>query len=395
MVGAAESQSAAPTAQTLPNSQGGPVPIVARPALLDLAESSMALIESHQHPSGAYPACPDYPVYRFSWLRDGAFIADAMSRAGRPASATTFLDWCAGVIDARAGRIADLVARAGRGEPIGHDEFLPTRYTLDGGEGTEEWWNFQLDGYGTWLWALAAHHDRHGDPIAAYLPAVASTVDYLTAFGTRPCFDWWEEHPEQRHVSTLGAVAAGLRAAAAHGWLDPVRTARARAVADEFVALITSAGTHDGHLTKWLGGTAVDGSLLACVTPFGLIPEGSPVAERTYDEVRARLVGGSGGVHRYRGDTFYGGGEWLILTAWLGWYEARTGRAEAALSRLDWIAAQAADGLLPEQVSRATQQPEFIPQWTDRWGPVATPLLWSHAMFLTLAVECGVWRPSC
>ena len=111
---------------------------------------------------------------------------------------------------------------------------------------------------------------------------------------------------------------------------------------------------------------------------------------RTYDEVRRQLL--RGGVYRYLGDTFYGGGEWLILTAWLGWHEVRTGLREQALTRLDWIAAQATpDGNLPEQISGDVQQPSYIAEWTERWGPVATPLLWSHAMFLTLAVECGVW----
>ena len=26
-------------------------------------------------------------------------------------------------------------------------------------------------------------------------------------------------------------------------------------------------------------------------------------------------------------------------------------------------------------------------EWIDRWGPDATPLLWSHAMIIRLAVE--------
>ena len=33
---------------------------------------------------------------------------------------------------------------------------------------------------------------------------------------------------------------------------------------------------------------------------------------------------------------------------------------------------------------------ELIQEWTKRWGPVATPLLWSHAMYVTLATELGV-----
>ncbi|QGN48659.1 glycoside hydrolase family 15 [Micromonospora sp. WMMC415] len=372
-----------------------PVPLAARSDLRTLVESSLTLIEAHQHPSGAYPASPDYPVYRYSWLRDGAFIADAMSRAGRADSADSFLRWCATVIDARAGGIADLVARAERREDIGADEMLPTRYTLDGADGDEPWWNFQLDGYGTWLWMLVEHAARHGRPLAAYRPAVTATVDYLIAFGDRPCYDWWEEHAEHRHVATLGAVLAGLRAVVPardeHGepLLAAARAAAAAARVSEFEALVAAEGTADGHLTKWLGGTAVDGSLLACLTPFDVVDPGSTVAERTYEEVRDQLL--RGGVYRYLGDTFYGGGEWLILTAWLGWHEARTGRTEAARQRLEWIAAQATpEGHLPEQVSSHTQRPEHIAEWTERWGPVATPLLWSHAMFVTLAVEVGL-----
>ena len=33
--------------------------------------------------------------------------------------------------------------------------------------------------------------------------------------------------------------------------------------------------------------------------------------------------------------------------------------------------------------------PAFRQEWIDRWGTVATPLLWSHAMLLRLAVELG------
>lgn len=372
------------------------MPFAAPPALHALASSSVALIEFHQHPSGAYPASPTYPVYRYSWLRDGAFVADAMSRAGRPDSAEAFFGWCARITQARCGLVADLVARARRGEPVGAGEMLPARYNLDGSDADEPWWNFQLDGYGTWLWALGAHLARHGRPAAPYRAAVTTTVDYLVAFGDRPCYDWWEEYPEHTHVATLGAVAAGLRAAAAladtegRPLLDGARVAAARERASAVDALVVSRGVRDGHLTKWLGSAAVDGSLLACLTPFDTVDPRGPVATRTYQEVRRQLL--RGGVYRYLGDTFYGGGEWLILTAWLGWHEARIGLREQALTRLDWVAAQAtADGQLPEQVSDAAQQPARIGEWVERWGSVATPLLWSHAMFLTLGVECGVW----
>jgi GH15 family glucan-1,4-alpha-glucosidase len=113
----------------------------------------------------------------------------------------------------------------------------------------------------------------------------------------------------------------------------------------------------------------------------------------TAARIEAELVGPGGGVRRYLGDTFYGGGDWILLTAWLGWYRAARGDLAGARAARDWIEAQATpEGLLPEQVTDAPQAPEMVEPWVRKWGPVATPLLWSHAMYLVLvdAIEQGV-----
>jgi isomaltose glucohydrolase len=108
------------------------------------------------------------------------------------------------------------------------------------------------------------------------------------------------------------------------------------------------------------------------------------VAETTYRAVADEL--GPDGVHRYSADTYFGGGRWVLLAGLLGWYEAVTGRTDDALRRLRWMRDQAdADGLLPEQVSDEALAPSFITVWERRWGPIARPLLWSHAMYITLA----------
>jgi GH15 family glucan-1,4-alpha-glucosidase len=99
-------------------------------------------------------------------------------------------------------------------------------------------------------------------------------------------------------------------------------------------------------------------------------------------------------VHRYLEDTYYGGGEWLLLSALLGWHYASVGRLDAARAQLAWILEHATqDGDLPEQVADHLLAPGARQKWIDRWGPVATPLLWSHAMFLTLALELGELTP--
>ena len=41
----------------------------------DLRTTSIELILGSQAPSGAYPAAPSYPAYRYCWFRDGSFIA--------------------------------------------------------------------------------------------------------------------------------------------------------------------------------------------------------------------------------------------------------------------------------------------------------------------------------
>jgi len=353
-----------------------------------LADRSVSVILANQAPSGAYLASPEFPVYRYSWFRDGSFIADAMSRAGHPASAERFFGWCARVLADRSAVVESLLARRLAGETIPPSDFLHTRYTVDGEDSAEDWWTFQLDGYGTWLWALGEHARRHGTSVAPYADAIALSVRYLAALWSDPCYDWWEEHVEERHTSTLGALFAGLDAAARFEDLSPDVRAAATEAATEIRAATAARAIHQGRLTKWLDGTDLDASLVACATPFGLVEPGGPVAAATVAALEQELA--HDGVHRYAGDVYYGGGEWLLLAGLLGWHYAQVGRTEDAWRELRWIAAQStADGHLAEQVSDHLLHPDSYAGWVARWGPVATPLLWSHAMYLTLALALG------
>jgi GH15 family glucan-1,4-alpha-glucosidase len=359
-----------------------------------LADHSLAVIRAGQSPSGAYVASPAFPVYRYCWFRDGAFIADAMSRAGQIDSAEAFFGWCARILVERRDTVADLLARHAAGESIPTSDFLHTRYTLDGRESDAAWENFQLDGYGTWLWALDEHRRRHDRPITPFLEGASLSAAYIAAFGSQPSFDWWEEHALERHSSTLAAIHAGLRAAASWPELAPAEREVAEGEAARLAELIRSDAARLGHLAKWLGGDTVDASLLAVATPFGMFAVDDPVMVATTARIESELVH-DGGVHRYALDTFYGGGEWLLLAALLGWHQARSGRTGAAHAQLDWIARHATEvGDMPEQVNDHLMSPAMERQWIESWGPVATPLLWSHAMFLTLALELGAIEPA-
>jgi GH15 family glucan-1,4-alpha-glucosidase len=141
-----------------------------------------------QSPSGGYVACPTFPPYGFSWLRDGSFIADALSRIGEVGSAERFFDWVARIVEAGLG--------------------FEARYTLDGERDESEWPHRQHDGWGLWLWVLQQHAARHGGG-ERWRDAVASTAAHLERVREEPCVDWWEDR-EGVHAATLACIAAGL-----------------------------------------------------------------------------------------------------------------------------------------------------------------------------------------
>ncbi|MES1212246.1 MAG: glycoside hydrolase family 15 protein [Leifsonia sp.] len=357
----------------------------------ELARGSLQLIVRLQDESGAYPASPTFSAYRgYSWFRDGAFIADGVSAAGGVESAEHFFDWCSGILLARSHEITQIVDAARRGQPVSDSAMLGTRFTFDGADGGDDWWDFQLDGYGTWLWAVAAHAGRHRSALDRWLPAIELIIDYLVSSWSRPCFDWWEEHADHVHVSTLGCIAAGFRSILSANVLDTDRRARTEEAVASIESLIRSNGVSGGHLAKWLGSSEVDASLGALVAPLGIFPADDAVGAATLDAVDAAL-NVDGGVHRYLDDTFYGGGQWPLLSCMLGLGFAARGDRDRAFEQLRWAARSAnGNGEMPEQVADHLLFPERRAEWVERWGTVATPLLWSHAMYLRLAVELGV-----
>jgi isomaltose glucohydrolase len=350
----------------------------------ELADRSVALIADAQHPSGAFPAATSFPPYAFCWFRDGSFIADGMSAAGRYDSADAFHAWCAAVMRRESGAVERAVAAAEAGRTLPDNEYLPARYSLDGSRHEDDWWNFQVDGYGTWLWALERHLQRTGATTTAYADVIGTTVRYLVGLGRRTCRDWWEEHRDQTHVSTLAGVHAGLLAAVRMGTLDAAQSQAAIAVAEGARTGVLERGVRDGHLVKWLDTSGeVDGSLVAVAALYGMIPPDDPVAIATVAAVEQQLTSAAvSGVHRYPSDTFFGGGQWPVLTCLLAWHHAWVGRPDRAAELLDWVAGTAdSSGDLPEQVAPLLA-PDRLDEWLERWGPSARPLLWSHGIFL-------------
>ena len=348
-----------------------------------LRSRSVDVIRAGQAASGAYVASPNFQTYHYSWLRDGSFIAYGMDRAGEHDSARAFHRWVDGTLKPLAYKVDRLEAKTRAGAVIDPSDWLHCRYTLDGQEGQADWGHFQLDGYGTWLWALVQHVRSTNSP--ALLQEFADSVDlvvrYLLGFWRVPNYDCWEENGSEVHAPTLACLYGGLRA------INEYRQdARVDRTCQDIAAYVLEHFVHQGRLTKFANGTSVDASLLWAAVPFGLLASGSPIMRATVAELERRCL--RGGVHRYPEDTYYGGGQWLILTAWLGWYYLQVGRVAEARNLLRWVEDQAdANGEMTEQVTTVVNDPAMVQHWVDTWGPVAKPLLWSHAMYLVLAAE--------
>lgn len=346
-----------------------------------------------QAENGAILACPDYPTYRYSWLRDGAFSASALDRVGQSEASHRFHEWVSARVLTFESPMRRAIEAVAIGAEPGPADFLPCRFAPSGHAPTDDGWGaFQMDGPGLWLWALRDHAAATGGPgslNADMLRAAALSAEYVAALRRRPSFDAWEEHGDHVSTSTLAACLAGLLSAHRLGL-----EITGMQVAVEGIRLdLAARGRRSGYLPRSDADDALDASMLWCGPLLGAFHRGDRAWRATLERIESDLVGPDGGVYRYRADTFYGGGQWPILTAALGLARlarAEPGDAERAAADLAWIEGQRGpDGSLAEQSSGHVLRPSRLPEWEARWGPVARPLTWSHAMtiLLTTALE--------
>ncbi len=346
-----------------------------------LAASSVKSMLAHQVPSGAIYASMDFAPYRFCWLRDGSFTAFALDRAGEREASERFHRWAAAAIGGIAPTVRAATERRLAGGPNVASSMPPARYTVEGTVEPDGWPNFQVDGYGTWLWSLSEHVSYWGaKSLLADLTATVELVArYLEAVGLDPCYDCWEENGEAVHTSTLASVYGGLSAAAQ---LLGIQTAAQKA--EEVAEHIHSRMRIGSRFAKSSANGGVDASLLWLALPFGVVSPADPAMAGTAAAIEDELML-DGGVRRYAADRYYGGGAWPLLAAWLGWYRARAGDVPAAQRYRSWVE-QRFDGFehLPEQVFGERRDPDAYRTWVGRWAHRQQILAWSHAMYFVL-----------
>ncbi len=347
-----------------------------------LYQTSIDLLLKYQQSGGGYLACPNFPTYRYVWFRDGSFCAYALDLWGETQSADRFHQWVMGVLRRYQEKMTACIQQVRSGVLPPASDCLHSRFSADGLEIPGNWGHHQLDGLGTWAWAYEQHLKKTNRVISPDdVPLLTLVRDYLSALWRFPCSDCWEENEDQISTHSLGAVYAGLMALS-RLLLDE----QAQKSAEEIQAYIFENAVINGHLVKLVkNDPVVDANLLFLAEPYRIFPVDDVLFQATLNQIQKELVSSTGGVRRYAADTYYGGGEWVLLSACLGWVACAAGDLELARRQVAWIEAQAApSGELPEQVAENLNAPDYLSVWTNRWGNVATPLLWSHAQYLIL-----------
>ena len=247
--------------------------------------SSVASILHNQEDNGAFVASPDFAEYRYCWLRDGSFIAYALDQVGEHHASARYHEWSNRAI----GDISALIDRAidwhREGKALHPDHMPPARFALDGSNVADDWPNFQIDGYGTWLWSLGQHLFSTGqDRVPTeWRDSVERVARYLDAFASAHALTSGKRAGPRLHTSTLACVYGGLTAAGAmlddKDLLTRAETVQSRG-RDNAVRL--------GRYVKSSESDDVDASVLWLSTPFRVVEPGDNYFVQTVQSIEAR-----------------------------------------------------------------------------------------------------------
>ncbi len=308
------------------------------------------------------------PDYRYVWSRDGTYVAYALDRCGYKDDAAGFYRWC----------------KDAQEEDGGWNQ----RYHLEKTPGPS--WGEQEDQCATILWGIGQHYqiNRDGDFLTEIWPAVRKGVDHLlkkkdSATGLiGPTFDLWEEK-NALHAYTNAAVFGALRESAR---LASILGYDALSVAwnEESIALKNSVSDLFWSETngRFLKSTAppdssIDTAILGLSYPFAVFNPDDLRILSTSRQIENAFKFASEGLGRYPEDVYQGGNPWFITTLWMALYQCQLRNYDKAKTLIDWSAKHVDElQLFAEQIHKDSGEPVS-----------ASPLAWSHAMFILALLD--------
>lgn len=367
-----------------------------------LFKRSLLIMRAHVDNGGGFLASLDSDIlgihrdtYSYVWPRDGAMASLAFSNAGFTDVPAMFFQFC--------------------NQVIGEDGFFRHKYLPDGSLGST--WHALIDASGrlqlpiqedetaSVLYALWKYYEKDGNlefVTKVYDKLVVKAADFMMNYRDpetllpKPTFDEWEEKVGV-FTSTVASVCAALDAAAkfAKVFYDSNR----QDVLGEASAQIKSAmikHLYDPKLNRFIKGIYPNGerditidSSVSTIFACGLLDAKDIKVKNTMSALEKALWVKTevGGLARYQNDQYRRvsldtpGNPWFISTLRLArWHIAVASSLDElvpSMELLNWATKNASpSGALAEQLDPYSGE-----------AISASPLLWSHAEFVTAVCE--------
>ncbi len=375
-----------------------------------LFDTSLFLLRAHCDNRGSIIAAADSEMieygkddYSYMWPRDAAFIVTSLDKAGFTEVTKPFFKFCQ--------------------EVLHPDGYLHHRFNSDQSLGStwhstiaqRQWMKdkilqlpIQEDESAGVLFALWHHYQASEDLEFIenlYAPLIEKIADFLVSFRDKetglplPSYDLWEEKIGAS-TYTCCAVYGGLMAAAKFSELLGKRN-HMRKYKDAAKAIKKAMDEHlydpkqqayvrIMEMTEqgWQLDKTIDASSVFGLWYFGVVDQDDDKFKSTHEQLVKKLTNPTpvGGIIRYENDPYFRRADlsnpWFITTMWDALRLMHKNQVtQADLNQvektMEWVVAQMyQSGVLAEQLDPATGD-----------SLSATPLVWSHAVYVDLVLE--------
>jgi glucoamylase len=355
------------------------IPAGLSPAEQGVYRRALIVLQQNSAATGAHLAAPTStsPPYRFSWPRDGSFIALTQLQTGHPEETRKFLEFMA------------------RGQKSNGGWAI--NYRTDG----RPWYDFgdrnnEHDEVGTIPWMMVEYARQTGQWswLQQQWPVIRKACEFLLRYQDfrtgliGPTRDLWELSSADTWTYSNAAVYAGFKAGAetARRANDSGAAQRYEAAAERIKQGIYKYlwDEKSGYYVRGINtdtlklDSKVEAANLALVWPFAVFEAQDPRMQKMAEKISTDLATPQGGIRRYTDDRYYDGQPWPVTTSWLAIYYARLGKPDLA-RRLQAVNTSYA------QTTGSLQLGEQYDEKLKRWVS-ATPLTWSEAKYILTAL---------